>query len=98
MIYLVDKLSSLTKSATRYGGLGICKALDLGLIRMIFLLCFVITGESLYFFGQGPQPGLNSEVKSILRILTFYVPLPSFDARQQPDSLDILFPILRLLI
>jgi len=70
MIYLVDKLSSLTKSATRYGKLHICKRLDLGLILMIFLLHFVITGESLYFFGQGPQPRLNSEVKGILRILT----------------------------
>ena len=98
MIYLVDKLSSLTKSATRYGRLHICKRLDLGLILMIFLLCFVITGGSLYFFGQGPQPRLNSEVKGILRILTFHVTLRRFDARQQPDSLDFLIPILRLLI
>jgi hypothetical protein len=74
------------------------EALDLGLILIIFLLCFVITGESLYLFGQVLEPGLNSEMESILRILTFHVPLPSFDARQQPDSLDILFPILRLLI
>jgi len=53
MIYLVDKLSSLTKSATRYGRLGICKGIDLGLVLMIFFLCFVITGKSFYFFGQG---------------------------------------------
>jgi len=53
MIYLVDKLSSLTKSATRYGRLRICKAFDFGLKLMIFLLCFVITGKSFYFFGQG---------------------------------------------